>query len=198
MFYNDNFHWHNKILNYGIVMKEIWWYCDDYCLEINENDYTCYRILIGQCGCNWWQVMLFIVLTMKMHYVVSMSSSSSELDACRRMERLCITLIWGLPWSFLRKVSLYLTGMWGHSCLLLNVDIADWPLVLAASGSESEVLSEEELGSCVEIVDVGEEGSSGVVLRSLVGVCEVSWRETNAQATYLSIFLLVMEVLKWD
>ena len=123
--------------------------------------------------------MLCIVLTMKTCYVVSMSSSSSEWDANSGMERLYITLIWGLPWSFLRKVSLYLISMWGHSCLSLAVDIADWLLVLAASDSESEVLSEEEFGSCVEMVDVGEEGTSGVVLWALAEVCEVPCREAR-------------------
>ena len=51
--------------------------------------------------------------------------------------------------------------------------------MLTVSDSESEVLSEEELGSCVEMVDVGEEGSSVVVLWSLVVVCEVPLRETR-------------------
>ena len=70
--------------------------------------------------------------------------------------------------------------------------------MLAVSDSESEVLSEEELESCVQMVNVGEEGSSGVVLWSAVAICEVPLRETRCKATYLSIFLLVVEVLKWD
>ena len=51
--------------------------------------------------------------------------------------------------------------------------------MLAASESESESLNEEELGSYVEMVDVGEEGSSGVVLWSSFVICEVPLRETR-------------------
>ena len=54
--------------------------------------------------------------------------------------------------------------------------------MLAVSDSESGVLSEEELGSCIEMVDVGEEGSGGVVLWSSVLICEVPLRETRCMS----------------
>ena len=69
--------------------------------------------------------------------------------------------------------------MWGHSCLSLAIDIVDWSLVLSASDLESKVLGEEELGFCVKLIVVGEEGSNGVVLQSSVVICEVPLKETR-------------------
>ena len=71
-----------------------------------------------------WQVKLITILNDD--YIMFMSSSSSsELDSGNGMERVGITLTFGLPFSLFRKVSLYHMGKWGHSCLLLAVDSVD-------------------------------------------------------------------------
>ena len=69
--------------------------------------------------------------------------------------------------TFFRKVSLYLMGMQGHSCLSIAVEIVDCPLVFSGFDSES-VLLEEEQGLCgelnVEMLIVSDEGSEGMML----------------------------------
>ena len=61
-------------------------------------------------------------------YVMSMSSSSSYSDWGSGMDRLFTIVTWGLPFIFLRKASLYLMGMQGHSCQLLAADIVEFVL----------------------------------------------------------------------
>ena len=57
-----------------------------------------------------------------------MASSSSDSDWGSGMDKLFIILTWSLPFIFLRKTSLYLMGMQGHSHQLLAVDIVKFAL----------------------------------------------------------------------
>ena len=108
---------------------------------------------------------------------MSMSSSGSVSETGSGMERVGMTLTCGLPCSLFRKVSLYLIGKWGHSCLSLAVDRVDCPLVLCVSDSEPELLHADKLESCVQMVDVGEEVSDGEVLWSSVVICVLPFKE---------------------
>ena len=117
------------------------------------------------------------------------SSSTSDPDDRSGMEMLFITLTYGCPCNLFRKVSLYLIGMWGHSCLLLAEETVDWPLVL--SGSESEIVPEEGEVSVeplvvgdkgVELVVVGDEGSEGRGLWSSALCWRTQFKETRCMS----------------
>ena len=67
-----------------------------------------------------------------------MSSSSSVSDGGSGMDKLFRVVTCGLPFSFFKKVSLYIIGSWGHNCQSLAVDAVKVML------SGSEVDSEED------------------------------------------------------
>ena len=113
-----------------------------------------------------------------------MSSSLSELDSGSGMESVGMIFTWGLPCSLWKNVSFYHMGKQGDSCLLLAVDITDWPLVLSvsadyllvstASDSESE---SKELGLCNEDVIVGDDSSEGAVSWWSDVICGLPFKE---------------------
>ena len=51
------------------------------------------------------------------------------------MDNVFMVLTCGWPCNFFNRVSLWLMGSWGHSCLSLMVKIVEWSLVLSSSES---------------------------------------------------------------
>ena len=54
-------------------------------------------------------------------------------------------------------------GIWGHTCLLLAVEIVKWSLVLSSSESVLFLYDGKEHGLSEDVLVVGDEGSWGNV-----------------------------------
>ena len=95
------------------------------------------------------------------------------------------------------SVSLELMGGWGHSCLLLVVEIVKWSLVLPSSESVLFVRDGEEHGLSDYVLVMRDEGFGCMCCLWVLFVWYHSVKE-GVPAACLSVILLVVMVLKWD